>query len=92
MQFDLFEVGNDVVFGSRSVVYTCSAEQNAKVVIQDGVMIADRYKSYTHSPTHLLTHTHSLTPTHSHPLTHTHAPSCQDASFCQARLCVSYRC
>ena len=42
IQFDLFEVGDDVVFGSRSVVLTSSNERCAKVVIESGVMVADR--------------------------------------------------
>jgi hypothetical protein len=42
VEYDLLEVGNDVVFGSRSVVLTSSAERSAPVVFEDGCMIADR--------------------------------------------------
>lgn len=42
VEFDLLEVGNDVVFGSRSVVITSSTTCSKKVVFEDGVMIADR--------------------------------------------------
>ncbi len=42
VEYDLLEVGNDVVFGSRSVVLTSSSERSAPVVFNDGCMIADR--------------------------------------------------
>jgi hypothetical protein len=42
VEYDLLEVGNDVVFGSRSVVMTASSEKSASVVFEDGCMIADR--------------------------------------------------
>ena len=42
VEYDLLEVGNDVVFGSRSVVLTSSAERSAPVIFEDGSMIADR--------------------------------------------------
>ncbi|CAE7636081.1 unnamed protein product [Symbiodinium microadriaticum] len=42
VEYDLLDVGNDVVFGSRSVVLTSSAEKSAPVVFEDGCMIADR--------------------------------------------------
>jgi hypothetical protein len=42
VEYDLLEVGNDVVFGSRSVVLTSSAERSAPVIFEDGCMIADR--------------------------------------------------
>ena len=36
------QVGDDVVFGSRSVVLTSSAVRSAKVVFESGAMVADR--------------------------------------------------
>ena len=42
VEFDNFHVGNDVVFGSRSIVMTCSTECSKPVVFEDGVMVADR--------------------------------------------------
>jgi len=42
VEYDLLEVGNDVVFGSRSVVFTSTKVRSAKVVFEDGSMIADR--------------------------------------------------
>ncbi|KAI0800717.1 acetyl-CoA synthetase-like protein [Fomes fomentarius] len=39
---ELFEVGDDVVFGSRSEVYTTDGIGSAKVVVKAGAMIADR--------------------------------------------------
>ena len=42
VEYDLLHVGNDVVFGSRSVVLTSSAKRSAVVKFEDGAMIADR--------------------------------------------------
>lgn len=42
VEFDLLEVGNDVIFGSRSVIITSSTTCSKRVVFEDGVMIADR--------------------------------------------------
>lgn len=42
VDYDLLEIGDDVVFGSRSVIMTRSSERAAKVVIGDGAMLADR--------------------------------------------------
>jgi len=42
VDYDLLEVGNDVVFGSRSVIMTRSTERAATVVIGDSAMLADR--------------------------------------------------
>ncbi|KAJ7098543.1 AMP-dependent synthetase and ligase [Mycena belliarum] len=39
---ELLEIGNDVVFGSRSEVFTTDRLGTAKVVVGDGAMIADR--------------------------------------------------
>ncbi|TFK88643.1 acetyl-CoA synthetase-like protein [Polyporus arcularius HHB13444] len=39
---ELFEVGDDVVFGSRSEVFTTDGTGSAKVVVRAGAMIADR--------------------------------------------------
>ncbi|KAI0737046.1 acetyl-CoA synthetase-like protein [Daedaleopsis nitida] len=39
---ELFEVGDDVVFGSRSEVFTTDGIGSAKVVLRAGAMIADR--------------------------------------------------
>ena len=39
---ELFEVGDDVVFGSRSEVFTTDGIGSAKVVVGAGAMIADR--------------------------------------------------
>jgi hypothetical protein len=40
--FDLFEVGNDVTFGSRSIIMPADALELSKIVIGDGAMVADR--------------------------------------------------
>ena len=42
IEYDLLEVGDDVVFGSRSVVLTSSAKRSAQVVFESGSMVADR--------------------------------------------------
>jgi hypothetical protein len=42
VEYDLLEVGDDVVFGSRSVVLTSTARRSAKVVFEAGTMVADR--------------------------------------------------
>lgn len=39
VEYDLLEVGDDVVFGSRSVVMTSSAVRSAKVVFESGTMV-----------------------------------------------------
>ncbi|KAJ7912998.1 hypothetical protein B0H13DRAFT_2471972 [Mycena leptocephala] len=39
---ELLEIGNDVVFGSRSEVLTTDCLGTAKIVVGDGAMIADR--------------------------------------------------
>ncbi|KAF9026322.1 acetyl-CoA synthetase-like protein [Hymenopellis radicata] len=39
---ELLEIGNDVVFGSRSEVFTTDCLGTQKVVVKDGAMIADR--------------------------------------------------
>lgn len=41
-EFDLFEVGDDVVFGSRSIVIITSQDGSKKVKIDNGAMLADR--------------------------------------------------
>lgn len=42
VEYDLLEVGDDVVFGSRSVVMTSSAESSAHIRFEAGSMVADR--------------------------------------------------
>jgi acetyltransferase-like isoleucine patch superfamily enzyme len=42
VEYDLLEVGDDVVFGSRSVILTSSATRSAAVVFEAGSMVADR--------------------------------------------------
>jgi acetyltransferase-like isoleucine patch superfamily enzyme len=42
VEYDLLEVGDDVVFGSRSVIMTSSAGRSAPVVFEAGSMVADR--------------------------------------------------
>ena len=42
VEYDLLEVGDDVVFGSRSVVLTSSAVRSAPVKFESGAMVADR--------------------------------------------------
>ena len=42
VEYDLLDVGDDVVFGSRSVVMTSSAKRSARVTFEAGTMIADR--------------------------------------------------
>lgn len=42
VEYDLLEIGDDVVFGSRSVVLTSSAKRSARVVLEAGCMVADR--------------------------------------------------
>jgi acetyltransferase-like isoleucine patch superfamily enzyme/acyl carrier protein len=69
VEFDLLEIGDDVVFGSRSAILTSSAERSAKVCLEDGVMLADRSYFYFYiltsiqlikNKTHTHTHTHIL--------------------------------
>ncbi|CZR56254.1 related to coenzyme a synthetase [Phialocephala subalpina] len=40
--YDMVEIGNDVVFGSRSHLITCDGLGSAPIKIEDGAMIADR--------------------------------------------------
>lgn len=42
VEFDLLTVGDDVVFGSRSVVITSSTTCSKRVTFEAGCMIADR--------------------------------------------------
>jgi hypothetical protein len=42
VEFDLLEIGDNVTFGSRSIVMTSSAEGSKKVTFESGTMIADR--------------------------------------------------
>lgn len=42
VEFDLLTVGDDVVFGSRSVVITSSTTCSKRVTLESGCMIADR--------------------------------------------------
>ena len=42
VEFDLLEIGDNVTFGSRSIVMTSSAEGSKKVMFESGTMIADR--------------------------------------------------
>ena len=42
VEFDLLEIGDDVVFGSRSVIITSSTKASKKIVFESGSMIADR--------------------------------------------------
>jgi acyl-CoA synthetase (AMP-forming)/AMP-acid ligase II/carbonic anhydrase/acetyltransferase-like protein (isoleucine patch superfamily)/acyl carrier protein len=42
VEYDLLNVGNDVVFGSRSVVMTSTKTRSDYVIFEDGSMIADR--------------------------------------------------
>lgn len=42
VEFDLLNVGDDVVFGSRSVIITSSCAASKKVTFEAGCMIADR--------------------------------------------------
>ena len=42
VEFDLLEVGDDVVFGSRSSIFTSTAQRSARVVFEAGAMVADR--------------------------------------------------
>ncbi|KAK0214939.1 acetyl-CoA synthetase-like protein [Armillaria fumosa] len=39
---ELLEIGNDVVFGSRSEVFTTDTNSSERIVVGDGAMIADR--------------------------------------------------
>ena len=48
IEHDLLEVGDDVVFGSRSVVMTSTSQISSKVRIDDGVMLADRFTTHTY--------------------------------------------
>jgi acetyltransferase-like isoleucine patch superfamily enzyme len=42
VEYDLLEIGDDVVFGSRSVIMTSSAVRSAQVTFEAGSMVADR--------------------------------------------------
>jgi acetyltransferase-like isoleucine patch superfamily enzyme len=41
VEYDLLEIGDDVVFGSRSIIMTRSTERSAKVVIADNAMLGN---------------------------------------------------
>jgi len=41
-EYDLFEVGDDVVFGSRTLVMPCDAEDAATIRIEEGAFVGDR--------------------------------------------------
>ena len=41
-EYDLLEIGDDVVFGSRSMFYASSTDECKKIIIQKGAMISDR--------------------------------------------------
>ncbi|CAM9550684.1 unnamed protein product [Phaeothamnion confervicola] len=41
-EYDLFEVGDDVVFGSRTTVIPCDAKDAIPIRLGDGCMVADR--------------------------------------------------
>jgi acetyltransferase-like isoleucine patch superfamily enzyme len=49
VEFDLLEIGDDVVFGSRSEILLSTATRMDKVVIEDGCMLADRYCETAHT-------------------------------------------
>jgi acetyltransferase-like isoleucine patch superfamily enzyme/acyl carrier protein len=42
VEYDLLEVGDDVVFGSRSIIMTSTSEHSNRVVLESGAMLADR--------------------------------------------------
>lgn len=42
VEYDLFEVGDDVIFGSRSVIMCCDGEDAMKIEIKEGANVADR--------------------------------------------------
>lgn len=42
VEYDLLDVGDDVTFGSRSILLTSSAHHSAPIVFKHGSMIADR--------------------------------------------------
>jgi acetyltransferase-like isoleucine patch superfamily enzyme/acyl carrier protein len=42
VEYDLLEVGDDVVFGSRSVIMTSTSEHSNRIVLESGAMLADR--------------------------------------------------
>lgn len=42
VEYDLIEIGNDVVFGSRSLLMTRSTERSSRITIGDNAMLADR--------------------------------------------------
>jgi hypothetical protein len=56
VEFDLLEVGDDVVFGSRSVVITSSTVASKRVVFEAGCMIADRCVVLPGARWHILLH------------------------------------
>jgi acetyltransferase-like isoleucine patch superfamily enzyme len=41
-EFDLLQVGDDVVFGSRSVFIFTSSQESKPIIIESGAMVADR--------------------------------------------------
>jgi len=43
IEYDLLEIGDNVVFGSRSAFFTSTSQEAKRIVIEDGAMIADRY-------------------------------------------------
>lgn len=42
VEYDLLEVGDNVVFGSRSVILTSTTKSSKKVIFEPGTMVADR--------------------------------------------------
>lgn len=42
VEYDLLEVGDDVVFGSRSIIMTSTSDHSNRVVLENGSMLADR--------------------------------------------------
>lgn len=42
LEYDLIDIGDDVVFGSRSVLMTRSIHRSAPIVIKNNAMLADR--------------------------------------------------
>lgn len=42
VEYDLLEVGDDVVFGSRSIIMTSTSDHSNRVILQNGAMLADR--------------------------------------------------
>ena len=42
VEFDLLEVGDDVIFGSRSVFLASTTSRASPIILEDGCMVADR--------------------------------------------------